>query len=46
MAHQVNLQFFILYGVRHIRLKFGPKVFGKGFGEEPFLRKVFPDKCA
>ena len=20
------------------------KVFGKGFGEEPFLRKVFPDK--
>jgi len=22
------------------------KVFGKGFGEEPFLRKVFPDKYA
>ena len=20
------------------------KVFGKGFGKEPFLRKVFPDK--
>ena len=22
------------------------KVFGKGFGEQPFFRKVFPDKCA
>jgi len=27
-----------------IRLKFVLKVFGRGFGGEPFLRKVSPDK--
>ena len=33
-----------LFRERPVREKFGLKVFGKGFGEEPFLRKVFPDK--
>ena len=28
----------------HIRYTIILKVFGKGFGEEPFLRKVCPDK--
>jgi hypothetical protein len=29
-----------------IGAKFGLKVFGKGFGKEPFFRKVFPEKKA
>jgi hypothetical protein len=32
------------FGERPVREKFGLKVFGKGFGGEPFLRKVSPDK--
>jgi len=39
------LLFFTFIVERPIRGKILLKVFGKGFGEEPFLRKVFPDKC-
>ena len=37
------MPFYQLYK-RPVRKKFRSKVFGKGFGGEPFLRKVSPDK--
>ena len=35
---------FIFFWMHPIGLKFVLKVFGRGFGGEPFLRKVSPDK--
>ncbi len=43
-ALPVKLLVFTSFMKRPIRDKILLKVFGKGFGEEPFLRKVFPDK--
>ena len=36
---------FCFFASRHLlRGKITLKVFGKGFGEEPFFRKVFPNR--
>jgi hypothetical protein len=42
IPYKVKIQ--SLLGAPYGGPKFGLKVFGKGFGGEPFLRKVSPDK--
>jgi len=41
-AHESKKAHVVITWVRPIRGKLRLKVFGKGFGEEPFLRKVLP----
>ena len=43
-AHTIRIKKFKYFLVCPVWLKFVLKVFGRGFGGEPFLRKVSPDK--
>jgi len=44
-ALPVKLPVFTFFVERPLRGKILLKVFGRGYGGEPFLRKVSPDKC-